>query len=111
MKNKKVVIIVGISLLIVCIVVAFIIFGVINSGKKVTASNIQNFTTNLFVRKSTEISSNEDGITVTVEEGDTVESIATKYHGNVQEIEDFNLLDYPFVLTEGQKLFIPNGSF
>lgn len=111
MRNKKVVLIGGISLLIVCIVGIFVILGVINSGKKVTVSNIQNFTTSLFVRKSTEISSNEDGITITVEKGDTIESIATKYHGDVQEIEDFNLLDYPFVLTEGQKLFIPNGSF
>ena len=50
-----------------------------------------------------------DGVLVTVKKGDTLSSLAKKYSGNEQAIADFNLLDYPFILSEGQKLVIPEG--
>jgi len=50
-----------------------------------------------------------DGVLVKVESGDTIESLADDYEGNIQSIADFNWLDYPFTLTEGTEVFIPNG--
>ena len=50
-----------------------------------------------------------DGVLVTIKKGDTLSSLAKKYSGNEQAIADFNLLDYPFTLVEGQRLVIPEG--
>lgn len=50
-----------------------------------------------------------DGVIVTVEDGDTVYTLAETYEANSQNIVDFNMLDYPFTLTVGEKIFIPNG--
>lgn len=50
-----------------------------------------------------------DGVLITVKKGDTLASLAKKYDGNDQSIADFNWLDYPFTLTAGQELFIPDG--
>ena len=50
-----------------------------------------------------------DGVLVTVSSGDTLSSLAKKYEANEQAIADFNWLDYPFVLEQGEKLFIPDG--
>jgi LysM repeat protein len=50
-----------------------------------------------------------DGIFVTVQEGDTLESLAREYSADDQAIADFNCLDYPFTLEEGEILFIPDG--
>lgn len=51
-----------------------------------------------------------DGVLIKVAKSETLSSIAKKYNGNEQSIADFNWLDYPFTLTEGQELFIPEGS-
>ena len=51
-----------------------------------------------------------DGVLIKVAKNETLSSIAKKYNGNEQSIADFNWLDYPFTLTEGQDLFIPEGS-
>lgn len=50
-----------------------------------------------------------DGVLIKVAKNETLASIATKYNGNEQAIADFNWLDYPFTLYEGQELFIPDG--
>ena len=50
-----------------------------------------------------------DGVLVTVSKGDTLDSLSKKYSASDQAIADFNFLDYPFTLVEGQKLFIPEG--
>ena len=50
-----------------------------------------------------------DGVLVKISKNETLSSIATKYNGNEQAIADYNWLDYPFTLIEGQKLFIPDG--
>lgn len=50
-----------------------------------------------------------DGVLIKVSKGDTLASLAKKYAGNEQSIADFNWLDYPFTLVEGQELFIPDG--
>lgn len=50
-----------------------------------------------------------DGVLVEVKKGDTLASLSKKYSGNEQAIADFNWLDYPFTLTAGQELFIPDG--
>ncbi len=50
-----------------------------------------------------------DGVFITVNENDTLASIAKEYSGNEQDIVDFNFLDYPFTLVVGQELFIPGG--
>lgn len=50
-----------------------------------------------------------DGVLIKVSKNETLASIATKYNGNEQAIADFNWLDYPFTLIEGQELFIPDG--
>jgi murein DD-endopeptidase MepM/ murein hydrolase activator NlpD len=50
-----------------------------------------------------------DGVLVTVKKGDTLASLTKKYEGNEQSVADFNWLDYPFTLVEGQELFIPDG--
>jgi murein DD-endopeptidase MepM/ murein hydrolase activator NlpD len=50
-----------------------------------------------------------DGVLITVKEGDTLSGLAKKYDANDQAIADFNWLDYPFTLTEGEVLFIPEG--
>lgn len=50
-----------------------------------------------------------DGILIKVAKNDSLASIAKKYNGNEQSIADFNWLDYPFTLLEGQELFVPDG--
>jgi len=50
-----------------------------------------------------------DGVLITVKKGDTLSSVSKKYAGNEQTVADFNWLDYPFTLNEGQELFIPEG--
>ncbi len=50
-----------------------------------------------------------DGLSVTVESGDNLETLAEKYESNPQMIIDVNWLDYPFELKAGQELFIPDG--
>lgn len=50
-----------------------------------------------------------DGVLVTVDEGDTIESLAEEYTGDAQEIADFNWLDYPYDLEVGSEIFIPYG--
>lgn len=50
-----------------------------------------------------------DGVLVKVAKNETLASIAKKYNGNEQSIADFNWLDYPFTLNEGQELFVPDG--
>lgn len=50
-----------------------------------------------------------DGVLIKVAKNETLSTIATKYNGNEQAIADFNWLDYPFTLAEGQELFIPDG--
>lgn len=50
-----------------------------------------------------------DGVLIKVAKNETLASIAKKYNGNEQSIADFNWLDYPFTLTAGQELFIPDG--
>ena len=50
-----------------------------------------------------------DGVLIKVAKSETLSSISTKYNGNEQAIADFNWLDYPFTLTEGQELFVPDG--
>lgn len=50
------------------------------------------------------------GVTHTVEEGDTLESIAIYYNiDNPQPIIEINWLEKPYVLTVGQKLIVPGG--
>lgn len=50
-----------------------------------------------------------DGVLIKVAKNETLASVAKKYSGNEQSIADFNWLDYPFTLYEGQELFIPDG--
>jgi murein DD-endopeptidase MepM/ murein hydrolase activator NlpD len=50
-----------------------------------------------------------DGVLIKIKKGETLASVAKKYAGNEQTIADFNWLDYPFTLNEGQELFIPEG--
>jgi len=50
-----------------------------------------------------------DGVLVEVDSGDTLAGLAKKYDANDQAIADFNWLDYPFTLEEGETLFIPDG--
>lgn len=50
-----------------------------------------------------------NGVLITVKKGDTLASVSKKYEGNEQAIADFNWLDYPFILNEGQQIFIPDG--
>jgi LysM repeat protein len=50
-----------------------------------------------------------DGLLITVEKGDTLESLSKKYSVDEQAIADFNWLDYPFTLVQGQELFIPDA--
>jgi murein DD-endopeptidase MepM/ murein hydrolase activator NlpD len=50
-----------------------------------------------------------DGVIIEVAKGDTIASLAKKYNANEQSIADFNWLDYPFELLQGQTLFIPDG--
>jgi murein DD-endopeptidase MepM/ murein hydrolase activator NlpD len=50
-----------------------------------------------------------DGVIIEVSAGDTLAGLAKKYNANEQAIADFNWLDYPFELTEGETLFIPDG--
>lgn len=49
------------------------------------------------------------GLRHKVKEGETVESIATKYAVAPQAIVDFNYLEEPFLLQAGQELTIPNA--
>ena len=48
-----------------------------------------------------------DGLMVTVEKGDTVDTLAERYKGHAESIIEANVLDYPFTLHEGQELFCP----
>jgi len=50
-----------------------------------------------------------NGVLVTVKSGDTIYSLAKEYSASDQAIADANWLDYPFDLTVGQQLFIPDG--
>lgn len=50
-----------------------------------------------------------NGVLITIKKGDTLAGVTKKYAGNEQSIADFNWLDYPFTLIEGQDLFIPDG--
>ena len=50
-----------------------------------------------------------DGVLVKVSKGDTLTTLAKKYDASDQAIADFNWLDYPFTLSEGTTLFIPEG--
>lgn len=50
-----------------------------------------------------------DGVIVEVASGDTLAGLAKKYDASDQAIADFNWLDYPFELEEGETLFIPDG--
>jgi len=50
-----------------------------------------------------------DGVLIKVAKNETLASISAKYNGNEQSIADFNWLDYPFTLAEGQELFVPDG--
>jgi len=50
-----------------------------------------------------------DGIKVKVEEGNSVEGLAKKYAASAQAIVDFNYLDEPYTLKEGQEVIIPGG--
>jgi murein DD-endopeptidase MepM/ murein hydrolase activator NlpD len=50
-----------------------------------------------------------DGLSVKAASGDTLESLAKKYESSPQMIIDVNWLDYPFDITAGQELFIPDG--
>lgn len=50
-----------------------------------------------------------DGVLIKVSGGDTLASLAEKYSANEQSIADFNWLDYPFTLSVGEELFIPDG--
>lgn len=49
-----------------------------------------------------------DSIPYTVKKGDTVESIAKRFNGDVAEIESFNGVDNA-TLAAGQQILIPNG--
>lgn len=50
-----------------------------------------------------------NGVLVKVAKGDTIYTLAKKYSANDQAIVDANWLDYPFELTVGQEIFIPDG--
>ncbi|HOV34849.1 MAG TPA: peptidoglycan DD-metalloendopeptidase family protein [Candidatus Dojkabacteria bacterium] len=50
-----------------------------------------------------------NGVLVTVKSGDTIYSLAKEYSASDQAIADANWLDYPFDLSVGQQLFIPDG--
>ncbi len=50
-----------------------------------------------------------NGLSVKVESGENLESLAKKYESSPQMIIDVNWLDYPFELQAGQELFIPDG--
>lgn len=50
-----------------------------------------------------------NGVLVKVASGDTIYTLAKKYSASDQAIVDFNWLDYPFTLTAGQEIFIPDG--
>ena len=49
------------------------------------------------------------GFTYTVCHGDTVSSIAARYHTTVQAVARANGLSYPYVIYPGQRLHIPCG--
>jgi len=50
-----------------------------------------------------------DGLFVTVQRDDTVDSLAKKYNAAAQNIVEYNYLTAPFELEIGQKLFLPGG--
>lgn len=113
MKNKKLVFAIFISLLVVATIAGSIFL--LTRANDPVATSIINFSESIFKPKTQTRNFGEfpsdGGIVVTVEVGDTVESLAQKYHGNTQEIEDYNLLEAPYTLTVGKQLFIPNGTF
>lgn len=50
-----------------------------------------------------------EGVVVTVQDGDTAQSLADKYHADAQAIVDYNYLRNPDQLTPGVQLVVPNG--
>ncbi len=50
-----------------------------------------------------------NGVLVKAQKGDTIYTLAKKYSASDQAIVDANWLDYPFDLTVGQQIFIPDG--
>lgn len=50
-----------------------------------------------------------NGIVITVDDNDTLDSIAEKYEANKQVIAEWNWIDPPFIVQEGDVLFIPDG--
>jgi murein DD-endopeptidase MepM/ murein hydrolase activator NlpD len=50
-----------------------------------------------------------DGLFVTVQRNDTVDSLSEKYKAAAQNIVEYNYLVAPFELEVGQKLFLPGG--
>lgn len=51
----------------------------------------------------------ENGLFITVKKGDTIESLAKKYGTHEQQIVTYNVLEAPFNLVEGQRIFLPGG--
>jgi len=51
-----------------------------------------------------------DGAVHTVKRGDTIASLAKRYNVPEQTIVDFNYIDAPYLLSEGQLLTIPEAS-
>jgi LysM repeat protein len=49
------------------------------------------------------------GIKYIVKKGDTLDSIAKKYKGDVEEIRDFNNMSNNVVITVGDEIIIPDG--
>ncbi len=49
------------------------------------------------------------GITYTVKNGDTIQSIATKYKTSVSQIEDWNFVGNSTSVVPGKTIFIPNA--
>src|SRR5438270_11890306 len=50
-----------------------------------------------------------EGVVVTVQDGDTAQSLADKYHADLQAIVDYNYIRYPDRLPVGQQLVLPNA--
>ena len=50
------------------------------------------------------------GVEHTVQKGETIDSIATKYKGDAQDIQAYNGLDAGEALTAGEVIIIPNGT-
>jgi surface antigen/LysM repeat protein len=50
-----------------------------------------------------------EGVAITIQDGETAQSLADKYHADLQAIVDYNYLRNPDRLTAGQQLVVPNG--